>query len=134
MTALAAVVLALTRTASHAQAKTNVGQGCLHGVKRFDIESGDARDRLNVFARQSDVQLLFDFSDAQGFTSPDMHGEYEVGEALSILLHNIPIKYECVNDSTLALVLTSGCPKSLRSFHIPGGPLTESLMEFSRRS
>jgi iron complex outermembrane recepter protein len=128
--ALTVVLLAVTPIVK-AQSQKGAVDACLHGVKHFDLESGDARDYLNRFSEQSEVQLLFDYADATGFMSQAVHGDYPVGEALSILLRGIPIKFECVNEKTMALVLTSKCPPWIKVFDIKPGDAGWGLMQFS---
>ena len=73
--------------------------------KHFDLPAGDARVMLNRFSEQSEIQLLFDFNQLTGKNTNEVIGDYEPVDALNKLLRGLPVKYEFVNDRTLAMTL-----------------------------
>jgi iron complex outermembrane receptor protein len=73
--------------------------------RHFDLPAGDARVMLNRFGQQSDIQILFDFTQLTGKTSNEVMGDYEPDDALAMLLRGLPVKWTYVNDHTLALNL-----------------------------
>src|SRR4029077_12844747 len=73
--------------------------------KHFELPAGDARVMLNRFSEQSEIQLLFDFTQLTGKNTNEVIGDYEPVDALRMLLRGLPVGWEFVNDRTLALTL-----------------------------
>ena len=71
---------------------------------------------LTQLASQSGVQLAVYPRDCEGFTSPRLDGEYTLQAALERLLANTPLRYEQVNERTIAIrskVVASSSSRSL---------------------
>jgi iron complex outermembrane recepter protein len=81
--------------------------GACASPKHFDLPAGDARVMLNRFSEQSEIQLLFDFTQLTGKNTNEVVGDYEPEDALRMLLHGLPVNWEFVNDRTLALTLNA---------------------------
>ena len=81
--------------------------GACASPKHFDLPAGDARVMLNRFSDQSEIQLLFDFTQLTGKNTNEVVGDYEPEDALRMLLRGLPVKWEFVNDRTLALTLNA---------------------------
>jgi len=69
----------------------------------FHIEAGDATLTLNEFSRQAGLQLLFDFSVVRGRTTQAVKGVYEPSDALRRMLASTGLKFDFVNERTLAV-------------------------------
>ncbi len=80
-------------------------QSSLATPKHFELPAGDARIMLNRFSEQSDIQLLFDFTQLTGKRSNAVIGDFEPIDALTALMRGIPVDWAFVNDRTLALTL-----------------------------
>jgi iron complex outermembrane recepter protein len=90
--------------------------------KHFDLPAGDARTTLNQFSQQSDIQLLFDYTQLKGRTTNAVVGNYEPADALNKLVEGLPVRWSMVNDHTMALtVVTAQTPSVLRRSS-PVGP------------
>ena len=73
--------------------------------KHFELPAGDARVMLNKFSEQSNIQLLFDFSQLTGKNTHAVIGDFEPDEALTMLLKGLGVDWAYVNERTLALTL-----------------------------
>lgn len=71
----------------------------------FRIAPGNAVDALRDFAVQSDMQLLFDYSEAAGLETVGVNGSYAPAEALEILLQGTGLQFGVVDERTIAIYL-----------------------------
>jgi iron complex outermembrane recepter protein len=71
--------------------------------RHFSIAAGDAAQALRDFALQSDLQLLFNYSEAAGLNTVGVTGDYEVTEALEILLRGTGLQFGMVDERTIAI-------------------------------
>src|SRR5690348_3886074 len=72
-------------------------------VRHFDLPEGDARIQLNEFSRQADLQVLDNFPELRGMRSHAVRGDFEPIDALRMLLDGLPLKWDWVNERTLAI-------------------------------
>ena len=70
----------------------------------FEIAAGDATATLKQFASQAHVQLLFDYRAVARLKTPELKGEFEPAEALTILLRGSGFTFRQVNDHTIAVL------------------------------
>jgi iron complex outermembrane receptor protein len=71
--------------------------------RELNIEAGNASLQLNEFSRQSNIQVLFDFNILKDLTTEAVHGTYVPSEALKKLLKGTGLKFDWVNDRTIAV-------------------------------
>src|SRR5690606_5841202 len=73
--------------------------------RTFNIESQSVRDALRQFGEQTGLQVFFrtETVSAQGMTTPRVVGELSPQEALELLLANTGLRYEFVNEKTVAI-------------------------------
>lgn len=69
----------------------------------LEIDRQPIGDALNELARQSGLQIVLYSDLADGLSAPSLVGNYTVRSALDALLHGTPLKYEFVNDRTVAV-------------------------------
>lgn len=72
-------------------------------LRHFDLQAGDASVTLTEFSRQSDLQVLFDFSLVKGIQSRAVTGDLDATTALKIMLTGTNLEFGFVNDRTLAV-------------------------------
>lgn len=70
----------------------------------FAIPAGDAARTLRAFATQARLQLVFDQTLAERIRTPELSGEFEPRDALSILLENTGMTFAFVDARTIAIV------------------------------
>lgn len=75
--------------------------------KRFELPAGDAGVMLIRFGQQSDIQLLFNFTQLTGKKTNAVIGTFEPVDALRTLLRGVPVQWTFVNSHTLALTVTA---------------------------
>src|SRR6185436_9419673 len=68
---------------------------------QLDIPGGPLDDALQNVSRQCSVQLLYFSGISSGKIAPQLHGEYPIEEALSLLLENAGLTFRPVNATTL---------------------------------
>lgn len=66
--------------------------GCTSSeVLSFDIPQGRATQTLRVFAKQANVEILFDLSSVEGVETNPVKGLIEPGAALRMMLEGTPL-------------------------------------------
>jgi iron complex outermembrane receptor protein len=83
-------------------------------LRRFDLAEGAAAQALNEFSRQAGIQVIFDAAAVRHLSTRAVSGEYEVRDALAIMLASTSLLFEFVNDRTIA-VMPQGSVSPLRS-------------------
>lgn len=71
--------------------------------KKFELDAGDTSVMLNEYSRQSDAQVLFDFTVLRGIKSGPVKGTFSATEALERLLRGTGLVFEWINDHTVAV-------------------------------
>ncbi len=71
--------------------------------REFQIDAQPISDALNVFARQSGLQVVIDWTDGVHVITPRVAGEFTPQAALRKLLIGTSLAYEFLNDSTVAI-------------------------------
>lgn len=71
----------------------------------FQIPQLSAEAALNTFAKQAQVQLLFDFAIVQNFQTNAIEGEYLAWDALQLLVEDIGLEPIRVDGSSYSVVL-----------------------------
>ncbi len=69
----------------------------------LDIRSQPMGDALNEFARQSGLQIVVEPRAAAGITAPPLSGSFTAGQALERLLAHSGLRYEYLNERTIAV-------------------------------
>ncbi len=69
----------------------------------LDIEAQSVEGALKTFAKQAGVQILFYSRVVEGMTAPRLTGSYTPQAALTQLLSGTSLRYEFINDSTVAI-------------------------------
>jgi len=82
----------------------------LSKVQHFDVPGGDAREQLNVFGQQANIQLLYNYNTVAGMIVYPVKGDLTAADALKALTKGLPLRWTEVNDRTLAITLTSRPP------------------------
>jgi hypothetical protein len=77
--------------------------GIAQEPRKFDIPAGDAPVALNEFSRQSNVQVLFDFSSLSGRQTQAVVGMLPPQEALMSMLRDTGLNFTYVDDRTIAI-------------------------------
>jgi hypothetical protein len=72
-------------------------------LRKFDIPAGDARVALNEFSRQSNLQVLFDFTALRDRQTPAVEGMLRPEEALNTMLLGMGLVFRYVNENTVAI-------------------------------
>lgn len=69
------------------------GAGCVDDSERLslNIPEGDAVRTLKEFARQSEVEILYDLQSVSGVSTNAVVGRYEPEVALRIMLEDTPL-------------------------------------------
>jgi len=65
----------------------------------LDIPEGSATLTLKEFARQTDVEILFDLKIVYGVETNAVKGNYEPGSALRMMLAGTPLGFDFEEDS-----------------------------------
>lgn len=73
------------------------------GLQHFDLAAGDAALMLNEFGRQSGLQVMFDFELPRGMKTGAVRGDFSAADALKQMLKGTPLRFEFVNERTLAV-------------------------------
>jgi iron complex outermembrane recepter protein len=73
----------------------------------FHIDAGDAARTLNEFSRQSNLQLLFDYSVVTGRRTHAVSGDLPAVVALQKMLEDTGLGFDYVNDRTLSIAAIS---------------------------
>jgi iron complex outermembrane receptor protein len=73
----------------------------------FDIDAGDAVERLNEFGAQSYLSLMFPPDDLKGIPVAGVHGEFKPIDALQVMLKGTDITYHYVNRRMLTFRRTA---------------------------
>jgi iron complex outermembrane recepter protein len=69
----------------------------------LNIAAQSTSDALNEFAHQSGLQVVIDWHDSNGLTSPALKGTFTVPDALRRLLTGTDLKFEYLNSHTVAI-------------------------------
>ena len=69
----------------------------------FKISAGTAPEALAEFIRQSGFQVLFDFDAIRGFSTHEVSGQLDAGEALSRMFEGSGLTFEFVNERTITV-------------------------------
>lgn len=72
-------------------------------LHHFELEAGDASVTLNEFSKQSDLQVLFDYTILRGMRTQAVNGDLEASAALTAMLKGTNLMFDFVNDRTLAV-------------------------------
>jgi iron complex outermembrane recepter protein len=70
----------------------------------FQLPADDAAEALTAFARQSQLQLLFDYGAVQGIRTHAVEGSFEADHALSMMLNGTGLDFELINERTITIV------------------------------
>ena len=65
----------------------------------LDIPEGFATNTLKEFARQTNVELLFDLQSVFGVKTNAVKGKYDPGSALRMMLEDTPLGVDFENES-----------------------------------
>lgn len=65
----------------------------------LDIPEGQATSTLKEFARQTDVEILFDLQIVYGVKTNAVKGKYEPDSALRMMLQDTPLGVDFENES-----------------------------------
>ena len=65
----------------------------------LDIPEGFATNTLKEFARQTNVELLFDIQSVYGVQTNAVKGKYDPGSALRMMLEDTPLGVDFENES-----------------------------------
>ncbi len=66
---------------------------------RVDIPEGFATNTLKEFARQTNVEILFDLQSVYGVKTNVVKGKYDPGSALRMMLKNTPLGVDFENET-----------------------------------
>jgi iron complex outermembrane recepter protein len=77
-------------------------------LQTFHIAAGDAAATLNEFSRQSNLQLLFDYSVVRGRRTHAVTGDLPAAAALHRMLQDTGLTFDFVNDRTLSIAVADG--------------------------
>src|SRR5882724_1013710 len=69
----------------------------------FNIPAGEAATELRDFAKQSGLQLLFDYTAVKAIKTRAVSGQYEPDAALKEMLRGTGLEFERVNGHTVAI-------------------------------
>jgi iron complex outermembrane recepter protein len=69
----------------------------------FTIESQPLGTALQVFAKQSGVQIIFFSQVTEGFRAPALNGPYTIAGALQILLSGSQLTFRVINTKTIEI-------------------------------
>ncbi len=73
---------------------------CSSKEKRsLDIRAGLATDTLKEFARQAEVEIIFDMQSVYGVHTNAVSGDFDPRSALSIMLQGTPLKVDYDSES-----------------------------------
>lgn len=64
------------------------------GTKELDIPEGFATTTLKEFARQADVEIIFDSRSVYGVKTHAVRGSHNPGDALRIMLEDTPLRVD----------------------------------------
>jgi hypothetical protein len=78
-------------------------QGSRLNKLAFKIAAGAAPEALAEFVRQSGFQVLFDFDAVRNFSTREVTGQLDPGEALSRMFEGSGLTFEFINDRTIAV-------------------------------
>ena len=65
----------------------------------LDIPEGFATHTLKTFARQTNVEILFDLQSVYGVKTNAVKGEYDPGSALRMMLEDTPLGVDFENET-----------------------------------
>ena len=82
----------------------NIEQSSQQDLIQFQISQLDAGNALNEFAKQARVQMLFDYEIAQNIRTNEVIGEYQVWEALQLLVLDTGLEAVQVDNSRYSVV------------------------------
>lgn len=102
--ALSLLILASATTGALARADGDA-------QRAFDIPAQPLAQALKQFADQTGLQLAFETALTTGRTSPEVKGEFSTGEALKQLLQGTGLRYDFLDDRTVAV--SSAAEKSI---------------------
>ena len=74
----------------------------------FNVPASSVSLAINIWSRQSGMQVLFDHAEISKFRSHTLHGRYEIMEGLKRILMDSPLKVEDVNERTIAVTYDPG--------------------------
>jgi outer membrane receptor protein involved in Fe transport len=69
----------------------------------FEIVAGEAADTLKEFARQANLQTLFDYRLVRNLRTRPVQGAFEAEDALQKMLAGTGLKFERINERTVAI-------------------------------
>ena len=81
----------------------SVGHASRLNKLAFKIAAGTAPEALAEFVRQSGFQVLFDFDAVRSFSTREVSGELDPGEALSRMFEGSGLTFEFINERTIAV-------------------------------
>jgi iron complex outermembrane recepter protein len=94
-----AIALGLFGGAAHA-----LGNSGPQREVRFDVPPQPLEKALTTFASQSDLGIVFYSRATAGINAPALSGSLTPEHALQILLSHSPLRYEFINDKTVAIL------------------------------
>jgi outer membrane receptor for ferric coprogen and ferric-rhodotorulic acid len=84
-------------------AATAFAQAPLDRTISFDLAAQPLPQALNAFAAQSNLRIVFEAQDAQGFVSERILGSFTPRAVLRMLLESSPLRYDFVDDHTVEI-------------------------------